>query len=183
MSDTDLDRAIETIYAEHWHRLLRLVTARTRDSDLAEDLAQEAFVRLTIAARAQGLPDDPLAWLARVTRNLLVSDARRRSTARRRGMDLRRDALTERSAEDDFLGRADTIALRVALEGLPPSQRTTLLLAESGVRAVELERRTGRSAVAYRGRLFRARAALRAALEDGAVPGVAVGAVGSPASG
>lgn len=46
--------------------------ARTRCGS-PEDCVQEAFIRL---ARQRQVPDDPLAWLARVVRNEAISQAR-----------------------------------------------------------------------------------------------------------
>lgn len=68
---------LHRIWIEHVDRLL--LVARSI-GEPAEDAVQEAFVRL--AAQEQ-LPDEPLAWLVRVTRNQILA-WRREGTRRRR---------------------------------------------------------------------------------------------------
>jgi len=46
------------------------------DRALTEDIVQETFLRALKSWRKQGLPDNPLAWLRTVARNVLVSAAR-----------------------------------------------------------------------------------------------------------
>lgn len=47
------------------------------DKSLAEDLAQETWMRALDTWPGRGVPDDPIAWLIRVARNTLVSHFRR----------------------------------------------------------------------------------------------------------
>ena len=47
------------------------------DRALAEDLVQDTWLRALEAWPARGGPDEPLAWLMRVARNVLVSHFRR----------------------------------------------------------------------------------------------------------
>ena len=47
------------------------------DRSLAEDLVQETWMRALDPWPAKGIPSDPVAWLVRVARNLLVSHFRR----------------------------------------------------------------------------------------------------------
>lgn len=58
-----------------------LLLARSRCANDAEDLVQDAFVRL---ARQPSLPRDPLAWLARTIRNLAVDHARQAGRRKQR---------------------------------------------------------------------------------------------------
>ena len=58
------------LFAAHAPGLIRWMTAFTRDGELAEDLVQDAFVRLARELQAGRRPDNPPAWLALVTRNL-----------------------------------------------------------------------------------------------------------------
>ena len=43
---TDADLAIEQLYLEHWHHLVRLSVLLVRDPGQAEEIAQDAFVEL-----------------------------------------------------------------------------------------------------------------------------------------
>ena len=55
-TDLDPDALIESAYQVHAGPLLRRLTASTRDAAAAEDLTQEAFVRLVIEVRARPCP-------------------------------------------------------------------------------------------------------------------------------
>src|SRR5262245_31229048 len=58
--------------------LYRYVSRRVGgDHGLAEDLVQETWMRALDAWPARGVPDEPLAWLTRVARNVLVSHFRK----------------------------------------------------------------------------------------------------------
>lgn len=47
------------------------------DRSLAEDITQEAWLRAVADWKRKGLPDEPLAWLITVSRNLLINYYRR----------------------------------------------------------------------------------------------------------
>src|SRR5438046_9691893 len=71
------DAIVERAYEEHLSAVLAQLTSLTRDRTVAEDLAQEAFVRLTREVRAGRTPDNIGGWLHRVAANLVTSRARR----------------------------------------------------------------------------------------------------------
>src|SRR5215510_3123370 len=48
------------------------------DRTLTEDVTQETWLRAVREWRRKGLPDQPLAWLTTVARNLLISYYRRK---------------------------------------------------------------------------------------------------------
>jgi len=73
------DDIVEDSFIRYEAALLRYVTARTRDADLAADIAHEAFLRLLQESQAGRAPREPLPWLQRVALNLVIS---RRRTAR-----------------------------------------------------------------------------------------------------
>ena len=57
------DVIVERAYTEHHGALRRRLTAVTRDPATAEDIVQEAFLRLVIEIRAVGVPDNVGGWL------------------------------------------------------------------------------------------------------------------------
>jgi len=74
----DVPRAIEAVWHMESARLIAGLTRMVRDVGLAEDLAQEALVVALERWPADGIPDNPAAWLM--------------TTAKRRAIDLlRRD--------------------------------------------------------------------------------------------
>ncbi len=79
-ADVDEVRAaVDAAYRDEWGQVVATLIGQTRDWDLAEDSAQEAFATALTAWRRDGVPDRPGAWL--------TTTARHRATDR-----LRRDA-------------------------------------------------------------------------------------------
>lgn len=110
--------------------LVRFLYRRVWDLDEAEDLAQEAFVRLLDAR-----PDKPEAWLFTVAGNLAKNAARGESRRRQRL------SLIAGAPADDPSPDADQTMLRQeaagqvrrALEGLSERDRTLLVLHADGM--------------------------------------------------
>jgi len=112
-------------------RVFGLAVAILRDRALAEDVAQEAFVR----AWRHGPSYDPrrgtvAAWLARITRNLAIDALRLR---RAEVMDPEALAILappdDASVEDAAVTADAVAAVRRALRALPDEQARALLLA------------------------------------------------------
>jgi DNA-directed RNA polymerase specialized sigma24 family protein len=95
-----------------------------------------------------------------VAHNLVVSQARRRQTG-----DRALDRLAERdagaSAEDATVRRERDRHLADALAGAAPDDRTAMMLAAQGFRAREIGERLGRTELATRALICRARGRLR----------------------
>ena len=119
----------------HYPALYRFALRFSGDPDVAEDLVQEAFVRLL----EQDLADDEVRpWLFVVTGNLARDRSRKRSRRRRlleqHPPDPVRPEPPEISAE-----RAERIAaVRAALQELSERDRTILLMREEGFRYAEI---------------------------------------------
>ena len=136
----------------------------TRDAAAAEDIVQEAFLRLVRESRAGRHPDNARAWLYRVVVNLARTRARRRVVADRwRGLFANRDV--ERSPEDDLVGREGAAILGAAVASLPTDARMAFLLATDGHSGHEVAILMGRSEGATRNLLWRARRELRSRLD------------------
>ncbi len=127
------DATWEAIYAEHRLELLRYVHRLTRDVHLAEDIVQDAFLRLWRETRAV---DSPRSWLFRVCTNL-VRDQSRRTTIRERHA-AQPDESQAESPEDEFERAESVRVVRLALDRLIPRDREALLLRESGFRYAEI---------------------------------------------
>lgn len=160
-TDPDPDALIECAYRVHAGPLLRRLTASTRDPAAAEDVTQEAFLRLVIEVRAGHVPDDIGAWLHRVGQNLVTSRGRRLTVARRRNAELERPDSTP-SPELLTVEAETNRSLRAALWELGPMDRRALILAAEGYRGPEIARSMGRTDAATRTLLCRARNKLRA---------------------
>lgn len=121
-SRTRIDPALEAFVAAEHLRVIGLLVLYTNDREVAEELAQDAIVRLCQHwPRVSGM-DNPRAWLSRVAINLARSWFRRRSVEWRAN---RRHGLPDPvdDVDDDV---AMTMAVREAVAGLPPRQRAVV---------------------------------------------------------
>jgi RNA polymerase sigma-70 factor (ECF subfamily) len=69
---------IERVYRDEGGRVLATLIRILRDFDLAEEVAQEAFVAATEQWPAEGVPDNPHAWLVKTGRHKAIDRIRRR---------------------------------------------------------------------------------------------------------
>jgi RNA polymerase sigma-70 factor (sigma-E family) len=118
---------LEDLYLRHAPEAVRLAFLLTRDGALAEDLVQEAFVR--VAGRFAHLrsPDAFDAYLRKTVVNLCMSHHRKRKVA---SAYLEREiARAERAEPTSRSTDVETRSeLREALEALPDRQRTAVVL-------------------------------------------------------
>lgn len=159
------DERILTIYADTIGPLYRYVSRSCGgDRALAEDVTQEAWLRAVREWRRNGPPDQPIAWLTTVARNLLASYYRRYRPAEL-------DALLAMARELADTGRgADSqrIATTVnhALSRLPAAQADLIESFHFDRRpTAQIAKDAGLSERAIEGRLRRARLRLRRELE------------------
>lgn len=129
--DAEYEAAFKRLQPSLYRYLLRL----TGDPDLAEDLAQEAFVRLL----DHDLPEAEIRpWIFAVATNL-VRDAARTRERRRRLLQERGERTGQAPPADERVERAERIAsVRAALEQLSERDRTLLLLREEGFKYAEI---------------------------------------------
>lgn len=131
----DADRLFRTYNAQ----IVRYLTRRLGDSDLAEEVAQETFVR---AMRQEAITNER-AWLFAVATNLL-RDAARRQERERRHLTLL--AAESRDSSEDADVEADlsverlrqSAAARRALGVLGDRDRSALLMKEEGLSYPEI---------------------------------------------
>ena len=134
--------ALSALYHARFQSLFRYLDRLTGDPDLAQDIAQDTFVRLH---RRGTMPDDPRAWLATVATNLFRDQ--RRQARRRAELVLEHGAETHASeppaADADALVGETRSQVRAALDALPERDRTLLLLRHEGYSYRELARAVG----------------------------------------
>lgn len=147
-------------YAEHAAALRTRLAGVTRDAAAADDLVQETYLRLLTEIAAGRQPAHLRAWLFRVGTNLAASRGRHQGVASRRAPDLvRRDQVP--SPEQELLDREEAQDVHGRLATLPPSARLALLLAAHGYSGAEIASRIGRTPLATRSLICRARGRLR----------------------
>ena len=149
--------------------LRRYVAKRTRDTDAAEDIVQEAFVRLQAESRAGRSPSNLRAWLYRVSLNLVIARARRSETVRKKAYRIAAEGVAQ-SPEVLFMESERDRAVRAAIRIAGSVGATSLLLAAEGYTGREIGLLIGRSEGATRTLMCRARAVIRRELADGDAP-------------
>lgn len=156
------DDLIGAAYTAHAGQVRRQLDRMLRDRAEAEDVLHEAFVRLLIEVRADRTPHNVQAWLRRAATNLAVSRIRHRAMARRR---LEAAGREQRwiSTPTDWVEEDD---LDDALAPLPVTTRAALRLAADGFGGREIAVLIGRSELATRSMLCRARQRVRARLGE-----------------
>lgn len=122
LSDRALNRSFAALYERYADEAVGLAYLLTGDRRLAEDLMQDAFVR--IARRLVHIRDPDASWsyLRRSVVNLANSHFRRRAIER---LHLAVQAEPGEATQTD---PSDRLALREAIVRLPVRQRTALVL-------------------------------------------------------
>ena len=121
----------EQLYEEVFPSLFRYRTRLTGDPDVAEDVAQEAFVRL-LDRKVEGHPAALRVWLFRVATHL-IRDRYKVSENRRRLLETY-PVTPSGSPDPEEQAELQEMAgsVRAALDGLTERDRTMLLMREEG---------------------------------------------------
>lgn len=141
-----------------------------RDPHDAEDLSQEVLIKVWKAYKRDPAIADCsdaqiAAWLLMITRRTAI-DMVRTSHRQKRCQsceELTDNHIAPGSIESGIEARE---LLNATLPRLPEPQRVTLLLSAVGYRSEEIEERENLTAAGVKGRLTRARAAIRAIREE-----------------
>lgn len=160
------EERILATYRETIDALYRYVSRNCGgDRTLAEDVTQETWLRAVREWRKKGPPDEPMAWLTTVARNLLASYFRRHRPAQ---LDV--SAADLLAALDDGRAKESTQLSAVVCHALAriPSAQAQLLEAFhfEDRRMSQIAATLGLSERAVEGRLRRARQSLRRELES-----------------
>lgn len=99
--------AVADAHRREWAFVLSATVRVTRDLDLAEECAQDAYARALTAWAKDGVPDRPGAWLTTVARRRAL-DLLRHESVLRRSLPLLVDDRVE-PAPDDSVSAADEI--------------------------------------------------------------------------
>ena len=114
----------EQFYEQEQERLLRMLSVITGSRREAEDLAQEAFVRMFERWDAVSTMEAPAGYLHRTAMNLFRNQYRRAKVALRRAVRLG-------PPQDVFKAVEDRDSATRALGALTPRQRAALVLTEA----------------------------------------------------
>ncbi|CEA08749.1 ECF RNA polymerase sigma factor SigE [Arthrobacter saudimassiliensis] len=154
----------EEVVQRHSSKVYRLAYRLTGNRQDAEDLTQEVFVRV-FRSLDRFQPGTLDGWLHRITTNLFLDQARRRSRIRFDGMSEDAEARLpsqgpgpERSFEFNNLD----VDIQRALEELPPDFRAAVVLCDlEGLSYDEVARALGVKLGTVRSRIHRGRSMLK----------------------
>lgn len=157
------EEAFCRLFDQQFSSLFRYLHRLTGDPDLADDLAQEVFVRLY---QRGSLPDDLRGWMGAVANNLL-RDQHRTGKRRLRLLERRRDSpdlqRTSPAADEKVISDESRTLVRRALAQLSERDRRMLLLRHEGYSYREIAHAVGVSERSIGTLLLRATAAFHAA--------------------
>lgn len=159
------------VYIENRNFLCRYANKILKDSTLAEDVVQDAFVKLTLAAPELQSTEHALAYMHRTIKNLCIDVIR--SSGRRPSLVLLDEVTADIEMQSyvspepsELLGELDDAAIvRQALSLLSPAERAALVMWEiDGRSSEEISVELGIKKSAVRHTVSRARASLRKVL-------------------
>ncbi len=153
----------------HWPAAFGLAAVLVGDRSLAEDICQEAYLKLSLMERRVVDPQRVKPLLMRIVHNLAVSESRRTAP-----VSLDQEAEYAGSRPDPrspdpaatAADREDIARVRAVLDGLDPLWRLVLYLRDGlGLRYAEIAEVADRSEDVVRVTLHRARLQVRAAMK------------------
>ena len=144
----------EAFYQEHYRVVYGYLLALCGDSDTAEELTAETFLRAVERYRDYDGRGGPAAWLCRVAKNLFVDERRRQRRQTRL-----EDAPEGRTPPlEETVSRRETAAsVRRAAEALPPERRQVFWMRLEGLSFREIGAALGRGENWARVTYFRAK--------------------------
>ena len=98
----DAAKAVEEVYRSDWGRIVATLIGMTRDFDLAEESAQEAFAAALDQWPASGVPELPRAWIIQTARHKAIDRIRRRALLKEKLGSYAADGLVREVEEPDY---------------------------------------------------------------------------------
>lgn len=154
--------SFELFYEEHWPAVVAVIGALCRDVAIAEELAQEAFLRAYARWHKVATLDRPDLWVRRVALNLAVSRFRRLQAEARA---LARTATRRQNAASP--SPVDAMAFWDALRALPARQaQVASLFYVDDLSVAQVAQVLGRAEGTVKAHLHAARGRLRDSLDE-----------------
>src|SRR5579863_9637648 len=144
------EESFEAAFTRYYPLVYQLAYRCMGQSDEAEDIAQEVFLRFYRTPPHASNEAEKRAWLCRVATNLGLNDLRtrqRRSNREERVGELARRSASEDEARQDpeqhILADEQAAFVRAILAEMPERQQTYLLLRSIGLSYAEIAQATG----------------------------------------
>jgi RNA polymerase sigma-70 factor (ECF subfamily) len=156
--------SLAELTARHRRELVGYLVRLLGDRQEAEDACQEAFLRAHRAFARLGPDANSRAWLYRIVTRCGLNAVRRRSRRAARAADVDPDALpADPGASPER--REELLAVRRAVDRLPPRQRAALMLRQfQGLGYAEVAATLGGNEQSARANVYQALKKLRASL-------------------
>src|SRR5690348_13562852 len=104
----DVHRRIEAVWRMESAKLIAVLARLTRDVGVAEELAQDALVSALEQWPAEGIPDNPGAWLMATAKHRAIDQLRHRKMRQRKHVELGVEhELKQELAEEGFEAAAE----------------------------------------------------------------------------
>jgi RNA polymerase sigma-70 factor (ECF subfamily) len=167
--------AFEALMERYKQKAYRIAFDFTRDREEAKDLSQEAFLRAFVHLRGFNLRASFYTWFYRILVNLCLDYRRRRGRIAWEPLDYRAERAADGSGMTGVSSSPDREAMvaevsrkvGVALEALPPKQRTAFILRNhQGLSIAEIAKVMQSAEGTVKVHLHRAVAALRQSLAE-----------------
>jgi RNA polymerase sigma-70 factor (ECF subfamily) len=98
----DAAQAVDAVYRSDWGRIVATLIGMTRDFDLAEECAQEAFAAAVDQWPVSGVPDLPRAWIIQTARHKAIDRIRRQALFKEKLESYAADGFAPTVAEPDY---------------------------------------------------------------------------------
>ena len=96
---------VEAVFRAESGRIIAGLIRVSRSFDLAEEAMQDAFAAAVVSWQAQGVPDNPAAWITATARRKLIDYARREQTRRNNEGQLLYEYESRSNVLDDEMSR------------------------------------------------------------------------------
>jgi len=167
MKEVDKERFFRSVYDASFTILLRIAVRVVLDQDIAEELVQDAFIKLY--QRIDQFPDADQAkyWLIRVVKNQSLNHAKRKQRERKAYERVLAEGKKHSESSDvDMLRKEDSQAVQHALALLPEGMRVILVMKEySDLSYKDIAKSLGITEANVKVRMFRARQKLAQVME------------------
>ncbi len=157
----------DEVVRQHADRVYRLAYRLSGNKHDAEDLTQDTFIRV-FRSLASYKPGTFEGWLHRITTNLFLDMARRRSRLRMEGLPEDSERLPGGDPSPEHVYHATRLDpdLQAALDGLAPEFRAAVVLCDvEGLSYEEIGATLGVKLGTVRSRIHRGRQLMKATLE------------------
>ena len=124
----DRRKAISLLFEAHYANMCKMANRIVSDTQLAEDIVQEIFLKLYENSSALEKADSLPAYLKRMATNRAIDHYRKQSRVKKVDLDQQFDLNTQESTDQDLHAQETKSAIKVAIDSLPEQCRIVFLL-------------------------------------------------------